>query len=127
MKLKDNLLRGIYAYGFEEPSEIQKKAILPIIQKEMLLHRLNLVLKNWLILYKFIERVDTSKDYTQIIILATTHELALQIYKVLTSLDFIDGLVVKTLIGGTSSSRRHKKIYNKTLILLLELLDALVI
>ena len=27
LNLKDNLLRGIYAYGFEQPSEIQKKAI----------------------------------------------------------------------------------------------------
>ena len=29
--LQDDLLRGIYNYGFEDPSEIQKKAILPII------------------------------------------------------------------------------------------------
>ena len=26
-----NILRGIYAYGFETPSSIQKKAILPLI------------------------------------------------------------------------------------------------
>ena len=31
----DDLLRGIYAYGFEAPSNIQKKAILPIIQKKI--------------------------------------------------------------------------------------------
>ena len=30
MDLKHELLRGIYAYGFEIPSEIQKKAIIPI-------------------------------------------------------------------------------------------------
>ena len=30
--LTDDLLRGIYAYGFETPSNIQKKGILPIIQ-----------------------------------------------------------------------------------------------
>ena len=33
LNLKDNLLRGIYAYGFEKPSEIQKKAILPVVKK----------------------------------------------------------------------------------------------
>ena len=27
-----NILRGIYGYGFERPSPIQKKAILPIIK-----------------------------------------------------------------------------------------------
>jgi len=31
MSLKENLLRGIYAYGFERPSLIQQKAIVPII------------------------------------------------------------------------------------------------
>jgi len=29
--LRENLLMGIYAYGFKEPSSIQKKAILPIL------------------------------------------------------------------------------------------------
>ena len=31
LNIKRNLLRGIYAYGFETPSSIQRKAILPII------------------------------------------------------------------------------------------------
>ena len=31
LNLNENLLRGIYSYGFEEPSEIQKKAIQPVI------------------------------------------------------------------------------------------------
>ena len=30
MGLKDTTLRGIYAYGFEKPSNIQMKAIVPI-------------------------------------------------------------------------------------------------
>ena len=32
MKLKSELLRGIYAYGFERPSAIQQRAIMPVIQ-----------------------------------------------------------------------------------------------
>jgi ATP-dependent RNA helicase len=32
MGLKEDLLRGIYQYGFEKPSAIQQRAILPIIQ-----------------------------------------------------------------------------------------------
>jgi hypothetical protein len=31
MKLKDDLLKGIYAYGFEKPSAIQQRAIKPIV------------------------------------------------------------------------------------------------
>lgn len=32
MNLKEELLRGIYAYGFEKPSAIQQRAILPCIR-----------------------------------------------------------------------------------------------
>ena len=31
MELKPDLLRGVYAYGFERPSAIQQRAIMPII------------------------------------------------------------------------------------------------
>jgi translation initiation factor 4A len=32
MGLKEDLLRGIYGYGFERPSMIQQKAIVPLIK-----------------------------------------------------------------------------------------------
>ena len=32
MNLKEELLRGIYAYGFEKPSAIQQRAIVPVIK-----------------------------------------------------------------------------------------------
>jgi len=32
MGLKEEVLRGIYGYGFKDPSPIQQKAILPVIQ-----------------------------------------------------------------------------------------------
>ena len=32
MNLKENLLRGIFAYGFEKPSAIQQRAIMPVIK-----------------------------------------------------------------------------------------------
>ena len=34
LNLKNNLLRGIYSYGFENPSPIQQKAIYPIIENK---------------------------------------------------------------------------------------------
>lgn len=34
MALRETLLRGIYAYGFEKPSAIQQRAILPCIKGE---------------------------------------------------------------------------------------------
>ena len=32
INLKESLLRGIYAYGFEKPSAIQQRAIIPCIK-----------------------------------------------------------------------------------------------
>lgn len=32
LKLNPDLLRGIFGYGYEQPSQIQQKAILPIIK-----------------------------------------------------------------------------------------------
>ena len=35
LNLKEELLRGIYSYGFEQPSKIQKKAIKPVLDKNL--------------------------------------------------------------------------------------------
>jgi len=32
MELKDDVLRGLYAYGFEKPSAIQQRALTPILE-----------------------------------------------------------------------------------------------
>lgn len=32
MGLRDDLLRGVFSYGFEKPSAIQQRALLPIVQ-----------------------------------------------------------------------------------------------
>jgi len=31
MNLKEELIRGLYAYGFHKPSAVQQRAIVPII------------------------------------------------------------------------------------------------
>lgn len=33
LRLNEQLLRGLYAYGFDKPSAVQKRAILPIIKR----------------------------------------------------------------------------------------------
>ncbi len=37
MNLREDLLRGIYGYGFEKPSAIQQRAIMPLIKKRDLI------------------------------------------------------------------------------------------
>jgi len=43
MNLNESLLRSIYLYGFEKPSEIQQRTIVPIYKKK----KFNNSLSNW--------------------------------------------------------------------------------
>lgn len=102
--LKTDLLRGIYANGFEEPSQIQKTAILPIIEKrDVIAQAPSGTGKTGTFTIASLERVDIESNTTQILMLAPTHELVTQIAGVVSQIsNFMEGLRVKTLIGGTS-------------------------
>jgi len=108
LNLKHELLRGIYAYGFEIPSEIQKKAILPIILKRDIIAQAQSGSgKTGTFSIGVLENIDLTQQKTQAIILAPTHELAKQIAGVIQSLGNMminvdKSLIVKTLLGGTS-------------------------
>jgi|UniRef100_A0A6C0IM59 translation initiation factor 4A len=114
LNLKDDLLRGIYAYGFEEPSEIQKKAIHPILKKRDIITQAQSGSgKTGTFSISTLQLVDPLIDCTQAIILAPTHELAFQIDKVISSIStFIDGLQIKSLVGGTSVQEDIKYLQN---------------
>ena len=112
LNLKHELLRGIYAYGFEIPSEIQKKAILPIISKQDVIAQAQSGSgKTGTFSIGVLQNIDLSVNKTQALILAPTHELAKQISCVVQSLGNMlcynsetseTKLIVKTLLGGTS-------------------------
>jgi superfamily II DNA/RNA helicase len=104
LNLKEDLLRGIYAYGFENPSEIQKKTIGHIRNgKELIAQAQSGSGKTGAFSIGTLQSIDISKSETQAIILAPTHELVKQISSVITSLgSMMSGLSVKTLVGGTS-------------------------
>ena len=101
--LQEDLLRGIYNYGFEEPSEIQKKAIAPIISgKDLIAQAQSGTGKTATFLIGSLQLLDLEKG-TQVLILAPTHELSKQISTVCSSLGCkMRNLCIKTLIGGTS-------------------------
>jgi len=103
-ELKDDLLRGIYAYGFENPSEIQKKAILPIISgRDTIAQAQSGTGKTGAFSISTLQRIDINKKELQGLIIAPTHELAKQISTVIGSIgNSMEGLNIKTMIGGTS-------------------------
>jgi superfamily II DNA/RNA helicase len=99
--IRDDLLRGIYSYGFEIPSEIQKKTILPIINgQDIIAQAQSGSGKTASFLIGSLQSVNLEKG-TQILIIAPTHELVKQIANVSTALGSkMKGLCIKTLIGG---------------------------
>jgi translation initiation factor 4A len=104
--LNINTLRGIYSNGFEQPSPIQKQAILPIIQgRDVLAQAQSGTGKTGAFCIGSIERCSAEKKEAQCIILSPTRELALQTQNVFDKLAVQTGLTTYLLIGGTSVDR----------------------
>jgi translation initiation factor 4A len=102
--LPPDLLRSIYSYGFESPSEIQKKAILPIMSgRDVIAQAQSGTGKTGAFTISTLSKIDILKKKTQAILLAPTHELAIQTSSVVRNLSScIDGIQIRTLLGGTS-------------------------
>ncbi|CCK69235.1 translation initiation factor eIF4A KNAG_0C01220 [Huiozyma naganishii CBS 8797] len=103
MNLEPNLLRGVFGYGFEEPSAIQQRAIMPIIEgHDVLAQAQSGTGKTGTFSIAALQRIDPAIKNPQALMLAPTRELALQIQKVVMSLSFHMNLKVHACIGGTS-------------------------
>ena len=103
LNLTDNLLRGIYSYGFENPSPIQGKAI-PIMneKKDLIAQAQSGTGKTGAFSIGVLNNIDVNNDSTQVIIVNPTHELANQNYNVIKELSNFMDCSVQTVIGGTS-------------------------
>jgi len=102
MGLREELLRGIYAYGFERPSAIQQKAILPTIRgKDIIAQAQSGTGKTATFAIGALQQIDFSNRTCQALILAPTRELATQIQKVVIALGDYLGVKAHACIGGT--------------------------
>lgn len=102
MNLRDDLLRGIYAYGFEKPSAIQQRAIIPMIMgRDTIAQAQSGMGKTATFVIGILQNIDTSIRKVQALILAPTRELAQQIQKVVVQLGDYMGLFCHICIGGT--------------------------
>lgn len=80
MGLKEELLRGIYAYGFEKPSAIQQRAIMPCIKgHDVTAQAQSGTGKTATFSISILQQIDTSINECQALILAPTRELAQQV------------------------------------------------
>ncbi|KAI8972925.1 ATP-dependent RNA helicase eIF4A [Pilobolus umbonatus] len=103
MGLNNELLRGVYAYGFERPSAIQQRAIMPVIKgHDVIAQAQSGTGKTATFSISILQSIDVSLKQTQALILAPTRELALQIQKVVLALGDFMGIECHACIGGTN-------------------------
>ena len=104
LELSPDLLRGIYAYGFENPSPIQKKAIKPIVMKrDVIAQAQSGTGKTATFTIGALSNVDVSINSTQALVLSPTKELTLQTAKVFEGIgSMTKGLRVQSAFGGSA-------------------------
>lgn len=111
MKLKEELLRGIYAYGFEKPSAIQQRSILPIISgRDVIAQAQSGTGKTATFSIAVLQKTDTQLRETQALILSPTRELAVQIQQVVLALGDFMQVQCHACIGGTNLGEDIKKL-----------------
>jgi translation initiation factor 4A len=80
MGLPDAVLRGVYSYGFEKPSRIQEKAIVPILEgRDVLAQAQSGTGKTGTFVIGTLPKIDPSLNKPQVLVMVPTRELAQQI------------------------------------------------
>jgi translation initiation factor 4A len=103
LELSNDILRGIYAYGFEAPSPIQKKAIKPLIQKrDIIAQAQSGTGKTATFAIGALASIDLSSNTTQVLVLSPTKELTIQTASVFKAISqFMTGLRIQLMYGGS--------------------------
>uniref|UniRef100_A0A2I3RG70 Eukaryotic initiation factor 4A-III n=1 Tax=Pan troglodytes TaxID=9598 RepID=A0A2I3RG70_PANTR len=120
MGLREDLLRGIYAYGFEKPSAIQQRAIKQIIKGRDVIAHCGVACppsnptsgtgKTATLSISVLQCLDIQLRETQALILAPTRELAVQIQKGLLALGDYMNVQCHACIGGTNVGEDIRKL-----------------
>ncbi|KAF8528797.1 DEAD-domain-containing protein [Hysterangium stoloniferum] len=109
--LKEDLLRGIYAYNFEKPSAIQQRAIIPITQgRDVIAQAQSGTGKTATFSIGILQSIDVTIRDTQALVLSPTRELALQIQQVILALGDYMNVQCHACIGGVSVGEDIRKL-----------------
>jgi ATP-dependent RNA helicase len=111
MGLREDLVRGIYAYGFERPSAIQQRAITQIVSgRDVIAQAQSGTGKTATFSISALQKIDTRVRETQCLVLSPTRELAQQIQKVMLALGDYLSVQCHACIGGTSVGEDIRKL-----------------
>jgi len=103
MSLKPQLLRGIYAHGFEKPSAIQQRAIRPIVRgRDVIAQSQSGTGKTAVFSISSLQLLDERVKDPQVLVLSPTRELAEQTQRVVSSLGDFMNVKCHACIGGKS-------------------------
>jgi len=109
MELQTDLLRGIYSYGYERPSTIQQKAIMPFIKrKDVIAQAQSGSGKTATFSIGVLQQINVKNRQCQALILAPTRELALQNQRVVSALGDYLKVIAYACIGGNRISEDLK-------------------
>ena len=113
---KTNILRGIYAHGFEKPSPIQKQAILSMFdKKDIIAQAQSGTGKTGCFAIGALQAVDESVDAMQVMILSPTRELSIQTKAVVDAIGSqCKDIKTQLLVGGTSTEKDMQSLRNKS-------------
>ncbi|KAI5172862.1 hypothetical protein NEFER03_1878 [Nematocida sp. LUAm3] len=118
MNLRKDLLKGIYAMGYERPSPIQMTAIVPLVQgRDLRAQAQSGTGKTAAFGISSLQRVDSNLKEIQVIIMETTRELAIQTTSVLKKLGSFTDIRVEAVFGGIKISETVDTITSKPHIL----------
>lgn len=111
MRLKPNLLKGIYNYGFEAPSAIQSRAIMQIITgRDTIAQAQSGTGKTATFSIGMLQVLDTKSKECQALILSPTRELAVQIQNVVKQLGGYMNIHTHACVGGKNVGEDMKKL-----------------
>jgi len=111
MGLREELTRGIYHYGFEKPSAIQQRAIVPVVSgRDVIAQAQSGTGKTATFCISILQSIDTAVRETQALVLSPTRELAQQIQKVALALGDYMSVQVHACIGGKSVGEDIRKL-----------------
>jgi translation initiation factor 4A len=114
--LNEDIMRGVYSYGFDSPSLIQRKALLTMFdRKDIIAQAQSGTGKTGVFTIGVLQNIRPELNKTQGLIMAPTRELAKQIHEVISSIGSVNkSIKYHLLIGGTSTDDDAFELKNNT-------------